>query len=274
MLFVYLVLQACLDPDCAKSKLKSISNEISPILLGLIVTYLPWVLAKQLYGPESSGRLLYFQILCDKTAEASNQSFTTALLVYLKENPISEIILIRLENLLYPFDVTHPAAQFKQYWMSPLKLVKSISQLAFYQYIFVIGVPVFIAAMVSLVGRFRKEEVFFNKLFLISLSAVLPAAIAFGCPLSSWAHVWAFPAVLGSVAAAGFVLSHRGFGFVILFAAALLNNILFLHSEIYRKRFIPVASSTDLAYQLFPLAICLLLLSYMYFSPNLKEGNE
>ena len=133
----------------------------------------------------------------------------------------------------------------------------------FYQYIFAVGLPTFIAACVSLrswrqIGNTMAP--FTSSFFIISVAAVVPAALAFGCSLNTTAHVWAYPAVLAAAAAAATVASSSYLACFIIVSIALLNNGLFINSELYHKRLVPLVGVDAMLLQILIYCLCLLLL--------------
>lgn len=247
-----------------------------PIALAFSLIYLPWIFTKAIAAPSGGNRLLYLQILCDKSESVIMRPFTETLIEYLKNKPISELLGVRLGNLWYPFDISHPWQQIKQYWSAPLKLIRSISQLSFYQYIFAVGLPTFVAACLSL-RKWRRignpTACFTSNFFLISVAAVIPAAIAFGCPLNTTAHVWAYPAILAASAAAAVVASRSYLATFMVIPIALLNNGLFLNAELYRKRLAPLVEVQAVTVQILIFCLCLLLLCGK-FCQTVKENND
>ena len=198
--------------------------------LALSTSLAPWQAYKLLHA-KSSPRLLYLHLFCNRDEKLAELPLLEAAKKYLNENSLASIFKTRLDNLLYPFNFLHPKKELKKYWDSPYEFIEHSSHLSFYQLFFAVGALFFPLFLVALCSALRDPSArAFLRITTISYISLLPAIVAFGCPISTWNHHWAYATYLCTVVQLGLYLGRAGpLPRIFAHLALLVNCVVLVH---------------------------------------------
>ena len=204
-----------------------------PILAAFSGLMAPWALYK-LFCAASSPRLLYLHLFCNKDQDADSLSFARAAARYFSQSSLVEILSVRLNNLLYPVNVFHPLDAVLAQWPHIYRMAASVAPLAFYQLVFALGAPAFLLFAAAWF-RLKSDAALRQMIIFLAIcgGALVPAALSFACPLSSWNHIWAYPAFLFCSIPAARVAVTSSLWAQIVFAFGVSTNFLIMVLNAY-----------------------------------------
>ena len=221
----------------------AVRGRLAAPLAGLLLCLscvLPWSLYKTFAAP-SSGRMLHMHLFCDDSGDVGTASLIDGLEKYLATHSFGEILLIRLENLVYPFDFGPTLSFLTQTWpdlFTGLSLTKNTS---FFQIIHGVGFLAFCLFAIAM-SRWRNEQVGdFLPLTVVAYGALVVSACIFGCSPWTSSHVWGYLAFLVTFLPAGWIVANSGLWATIIFISALSINLFYSIFAFYYDHTVRVA---------------------------------
>lgn len=241
-----------------------------------VVVVSPWSVVKNLSYREPS-RLFYLHLFCLKDKDLGAVTFFQALESYLQSNSLVEIAQVKLDNLLYPFNLLHPLAEVVRQFPDPLAMLSSYSHLVFYQLIFALGPPFFFLLLLGV--SWESRRVVPRDFYWIAASglfALLPPAALFGCPLSTWNHHWAYPAFLLLVLLGAGLAAASGAALKGLFVFSFVHNLLLLLLNFWFVGAVPlfIHSQTEYLFVQFGLILAVFFLALIIVWEKQEVGQR
>ena len=169
-------------------------KQILLLFLGLFTAVSPWF-ALRFFYEEKSSHMLALHLFCVTDLSYQNMTTRQALLEYLKNNSLRQILKVKLGNIFYPFSIVDAFKSVQGDYFNFLSWLRVLTTLSKYQLIHAISLPAFLVSIWGLIKWLTRKDLVW--LFVIAgVVSVFPAAMLFGCEKSTWNHTWIYTSVL------------------------------------------------------------------------------
>jgi len=177
--------------------------------LGFLLVNSPWLVAKASLF-ETSPRLIYMHLFCYLEEGIEEVSFSSLASDYFQEKGLAGALMIRLQNIFFPFDFSNLFEAIPEGGGSIYKLLSSIAPYQFVQAGVSFGPFLILVFLFSLYREWEEREKTLAILNSVAFLSLLFISLISGCLGNTVSHIWAYPAFLTFSIALGSLLRKGG----------------------------------------------------------------